>query len=183
MSSGTTGKMSLAAAGGFTILGVALTVAATFIPGVRHFFGPSPAAVNFHAKIKVSNFTPDPSNPGAYLGTCEFKANHGGGDIAYKFPGLSSGDTIDWTGTDGRPSHHDPRTVTVNFPNSAAGSPFFPAYTFPGPGGHQFPNPPVAPSSTATEGDYTYDSIVFLTDDNLTVRCSNATDPGVHVNQ
>lgn len=176
MSNEEKGKMSLAVASGFTVLGIVLTIAALFIPAVRHLLGsPSRAAVRKHAKIKLLD------NSGT-SGTCEYKADLGGNDVLNKFPVLSkqNNDDIDWVGKDGRAGHHDQKSLQVNFPNSAAGSPFYPSSTFTSTGTTPVSSGPI---TTNTYGDFAYASIVFTTDDGQTISCSNATDPGVHVDQ
>ena len=164
------------AAGGFTLLGVVLTVAALLIPAVRLALGGFlKATTHQHATITLL------SNSGN-SGPCDFKANHGGSDVAHKFPFLSlrSGDDIDWIVKDGRSDHHDPLNFTINFPNSAGGSPFS-NYTYPSPGGHRVRSGPI--NANATYGDYQYASIDLVADDGQHISCSNASDPGVHVDQ
>ena len=183
MSNGEKSKMSLTAAGGFTLLGVGLTVAALFIPAVRlALVGSQTATKNWHATITLKNFTPtSPDTPNVGTGECDFKANHGGNDASNKFPSLSLGsrDDIDWTVKDGRPGQHDPQIFSVNFPSG--GSPFS-TNTFPTTNGHRVSSGPLLP--TTTYGDFPYDSITLVTfDDNLNVKCSNAKDPGVHVDE
>ena len=177
------GKMSLMAAGGFTVLGIVLTVAAMFIPAVRHALGGFPKPpTHQHATITLLDFTPSPTNPNVGFGNCDFKANHGGNDAANKFPFLSigNGDDIDWTVKDGRSGQHDPQIFSINFPSSAGGSPFS-TNTFPSTNGHRVSSGPL---TTTTYGDFQYDSITLVTiDDNKNVSCSNAKDPGVHVDQ
>ena len=183
MSNGEKGKMSLTAAGGFTLLGVVLTVAALFIPAVRLALGGSQKATkNWHATITLLDFTPSQTNPNVGTGNCDFKANHGGNDVANRFPSLSIGsrDDIDWTVKDGRSGHHDPSVFSINFPSTAGGSPFS-NYTFPSTNGHRVSSGSL---TTTTYGDFQYDSITLVTvDDNKNVSCSNAKDPGVHVDQ
>ena len=170
------GKMSLMAAGGFTLLGVVLTVAALFIPAVRVALGVFPKATHQHATITLLN------NSGA-SGPCDFKANHGGSDVAAKFPFLriSSGDDIDWIVKDARSGHHDPQNFTISFPNSAVGSPFFPNYTYQSPGGQRVGSRSI--NANASYGDYQYAHIDLVADDGQQISCSNASDPGVHVDQ
>lgn len=170
------GKMSLMAAGGFTLLGVVLTVAALSIPAVRRALGGSPGGpTHQHATITLLN------NSGA-SGPCDFKANHGGSDVAAKFPFLrvSSGDDIDWIVKDGRSGHHNPQNFTISFPSSAGGSPFS-NNTYQSPGGHR--TSPAAQLTTTTYGDYQYASIDLVADDGQQISCSNARDPGVQVDQ
>ena len=184
MSNGEKGKMSLTAAGGFTLLGVVLTVAALFIPAVRLALGGSQnATTHWHATITLLNFTPSSNDPNVGTGECDFKANHGGNDAANKFPSLSLGnrDDIDWTVKDGRSGQHDPQIFSVNFPSTAGGSPFA-TNTFSSTNGHR--TSAGSPLTTTTYGDFQYDSITLVTlDDNKKVSCSNAKDPGVHVDQ
>ena len=164
-----TSKVSLATAGVFGVLGLVVGGAAIWLASAAHFTPPPspPHDAHKHAKIKLTSDS----------GTCDYKTVNGGGsDVSNKFPLLNktNGDDIDWIGQDTRPHHGNPRSLTVAF----SASPF----TSPGPftsTTNAAPSGPIAPGTT--EGDYPYSSVTFVDDGGNTIPCSNATDPGVHV--
>src|SRR3974377_1100742 len=122
MSDETKDKMSLAAAGGFSSLGIVVGVGALWLALAAHLVpGPAPQAVHKRAKIRLTTDS----------GVCEYKTVGGrGNEVSDKFPLLNktNGDDIEWTGQDARPGpgHGNPQSVTISFSTSpfTASGPF-----------------------------------------------------------
>jgi len=169
------GKMSLMAAGGFTVLGIVLTVAAMFIPTIRLFmFGRTAAnAVTRQANIILKDGH-----------KCDFWVYNNGQQFSHKFPvlkrrqGSTTGDNVTWKAWEGRSDHPGGTQLFFDL--------YFPSTATPFSSDHYYKNDTTVNENTNTSsdssskyGDYVYLKVTFTDGD----FCSNATDPGVHVDQ
>ena len=171
------GKVSIAGAVG---IGILCTVIGFGIRSVApRFFAAAAAPVNITALITL----PDPV-AGVY--TCDFKADNGDNQFdVYKFPmlrprhGGSPGDTVTWSVMDGRNGHSGPLGFEVDFKQND--TPFTdgngnPKWKFTDADNN-------SGDSKKSRRDYAYDQVIVHTRDAGDVSCSNARDPGVHIDK
>lgn len=177
--SNTSGKMSIAKVAVIGIVGIALGVVVTVFSSKRLFVGQGAAPMTRNVVITLLDDDGTGNHP------CNFLADDGNPThlVRYKFPvikprhGGNPGDTLSWAVRDGR-THPDPQlpSFDVNFPTGA--TPFTDSKGAPK---RKFTNNDNnSGDSTSAAGDYPYESVIFHTSTG-DIPCSNARDPGGHV--
>lgn len=171
-------KVSILAAGGFGILGIVVGLALRLV--APQFFAAAVTPINRTVKITLQN-------PVAGVYTCDFRADNADGQFdAYKFPVLTPrhgghpGDTVTWSVVDGRTGMGGAALpFEVDFPQN--NTPFTDANDNPK---WKFTNAdPSSGDSKKSRSDFAYDQVIATTPDVGPVNCSNARDPGVHVDK
>lgn len=170
-------KVSILSAGGIGILMLVIGfVARSVAPG---FNAPARPAITRSVQITLRD-------PVAGVFTCDFKADNGDKQYdAYKFPVLRprhggiSGDSVTWSIIDGRTVPAGLSGWEVDFPKN--NTPFTDEK---GAAKWQFTDTdPSSGDSSKSRSDFPYEQVWAITKDLGRVQCSNAKDPGVHVDQ
>jgi len=168
------GKMSIAKVAGIGIVGILLGFVGSKFLFRSVFFAVAKAPT--YPKFAVIKLKDD--------ATCDFLAD----GTQYRFPNLkprygsAPGDSISWYGQDGRSHHTGSLNFDLYFPSD--GTPFTDAS---GALKSHFSNSDNNSGDSANSaGDYPYDRVIMHTipgNPAGDVSCSNAKDPGVHIDK